>query len=352
MADDPAHPIKPIKPMRVLLLVQESLVPPATIEGLSDKQIAPFKTEYDVWVTLANLGHQVRVLGIGSDLSPIRQAIDDFRPHVAFNLLEEFDGVGVWDAHVVSYLEMCRLPYTGCNPRGLMIAHDKALTKMIVRHHRIRVPQFHVFPIGLRVKRPPRLAFPLLVKSLTEEGSVGIAQASVVHDDDKLVERVRFIHDTTATHAIVEQYIDGREIYVGVIGNYRLTTLPPWELHFTRLREDAPRIATGKAKWDHRYQQQIGLESRQAQDLPDAVARDLPATCKRIYRTLGLSGYARLDFRLTDAGRLYLIEANPNPQIAYGEDFAESAHAAGIAYPQLLHRLLQLGAGYKLRGMA
>ncbi len=342
---------KPIKPLRVLLLVQESLVPPASIEGLSDKEIAPYKTEYDVWTTLMNLGHQVKVLGIGSDLAPIKAQIDEFKPHLAFNLLEEFDGVGVWDAHVVSYLEMCRLPYTGCNPRGLMIAHDKALTKMILRHHRIRVPYFHVFPMGLRVKRPPRLALPLLVKSLTEEGSVGIAQASVVHDEEKLAERVRFVHETLGTHAIAEQYIDGREIYVGVMGNYRLDTLPPWELHFTKLREDAPKIATGKTKWDYEYQKKIGLESRQAENLPEPLNKELPHLCKRIYRTLGLSGYARLDFRLTESGRLYVIEANPNPQIAFGEDFAESAHAAGIDYPQLLQRLVMIGLGYKLKGV-
>ena len=339
------------KPMRVLLLVHETLVPPASIEGLSEKEVAPYKTEYDVWVTLQNLGHEVKVLGIGSDLAPIRAAIDQFKPHIAFNLLEEFDGVGVWDAHVVSYLEMCRLPYTGCNPRGMMIAHDKALTKMILRHHRIRVPHFQVFPMGLRVKRTPRLMFPVLVKSLTEEGSVGISQASVVYDDDKLIERVKFIHDTLATHAIAEQYIDGREIYVGVLGNYRLHTLPPWELHFTRLREDAPRIATGKTKWDYEYQKKIGLESRQADNLPDTMQKELPHLCKRIYRTLGLSGYARLDFRLTESGRMYLIEANPNPQIAFGEDFAESAHAQGIDYPALLQRVLKIGQGYKLKGV-
>jgi D-alanine-D-alanine ligase len=342
---------KPIKPLRILLLVQESLVPPASIEGLSDKEIAPYKTEFDVWTTLMNLGHKVKVLGIGGDLAPIKAAIDDFKPHVAFNLLEEFDGVGVWDAHVVSYLELCRQPYTGCNPRGLMIAHDKALTKMILRHHRIRVPNFHVFPMGLRVKRPPRLGLPLLVKSLTEEGSVGIAQASVVYDDDKLTERVKFVHETLGTHAIAEQYIDGREIYVGVMGNYRLETLPPWELHFTKLREDAPKIATGKTKWDYEYQKKIGLESRKAENLPEPLNTELPHICKRIYRTLGLSGYARLDFRLTENGRVYLIEANPNPQIAFGEDFAESAHAVGIEYPQLLQRLVTIGLGYKLRGM-
>ena len=342
------------KKLRVLLLVHETLVPPATIEGLSDKDIAPFKTEYDVWTHLAHLGHEVKVLGVGSDLGVIKQAIDAFAPHVAFNLLEEFDGVGVFDAHVAAYLEMLRLPYTGCNSRGLMLAHDKALTKMIVGHHRVRTPNFAVFPVGRRVPRvlSRKLPFPLLVKSLTEEGSVGISQASVVHDVEKLTERVAFVHEHLGTHAIAEQYIDGRELYVGVLGNQRLQTLPVWELLFNNLREDAPRIATGKIKWDYDYQKKIGLESKQAVDLPEGFGAMIANLAKRVYRALSLSGYARLDFRLTAAGELYLIEANPNPQVAYGEDFAESAHVAGIEYPALLQRILTLGLGYEPRGRA
>src|SRR5690606_15796431 len=161
--------------------------------------------------------------------------------------------------------------YTGCNPRGLMLAHDKALTKMVLRYHRIRVPNFAVLPLGRKVRRPSKLQFPLLVKSLTEEGSVGIAQASIVHDDEKLAERVDFVHRHLGTHAIAEEYIDGRELYVGVLGNQRLQTLPIWELHFPKLREDAPRIATGKVKWDYKYQKKIGIRSSRARNLPEGL---------------------------------------------------------------------------------
>ena len=332
------------------MLVHEDLIPPDSAEGLSDKELAPFRTEYDVMVTLREMGHTVWPIGVSSDLAGIRAAIEHLEPDIAFNLLEEFDGVGVYDAHVVSYLEMLRMPYTGCNPRGLMIAHNKALAKMVCRYHRIRVPEFAVVAVGRKVRRPKRLGFPLIVKSLTEEGSIGISQASVVHNDEKLAERVAFIHREVGTDAMVERYIDGREVYVGVIGNGRLQTLPPWELVFNNLREGAPRIATGKVKWDDEYQKRIGLTTQQAQDLPGDLAETLPKLAKRCYKALQLSGYARMDFRVAEDGRAYLLEANPNPQLMYGEDFSESAEAAGVGYEALMQKILNLGARYRLMG--
>ncbi len=340
-----------MKKLRIVILMHEDLVPPDSTDGMTDEQVAPFKTEFDVFATLRDMGHEVHRLGVCSDLGVIRKAVQTIKPHVCFNLLEEFDGVGVFDAHVVSFLELIRQRYTGCNPRGLMLAHDKALSKMICRYHRIPVPPFHVFPLGRKIQRPGKLEFPLFVKSLTEEGSVGISQKSVVYNDDELHERVAFIHRTLNTDAIVEQYIEGREVYVGVLGNQRLTTMPIWELHFSKLREDAPRIATGKVKWDYKYQEKVGVMTRAATDLPDGADVTIPRLCKRIYRALSLTGYARIDLRIDNDGHPYLIEANPNPQLAYGEDFAESAHAAGIEYDDLLQRIINLGQGYQLTGV-
>ncbi len=341
--------------MRILLLVHEDLVPPESIEGLSDAQIAPFRTEFDVFATLSNAGHDVLPVGVGNDLSVLKRAVEEFKPGLAFNLLEEFGGMGVFDAHVVSYLEMIRLPYTGCNPRGLMLARNKAIAKMIVRYHRIPAPRFHVFPLrgpNARVRKPKRLDYPLIVKSLTEEGSAGIAQASVVHDHDKLEERVRFIHRQLNTDALVETFIPGRELYVGVLGNDRLTTLPPWEVFFDKLRDGAPKIATSKVKWDDNYQKKIGLSTGPAKALPGSLAADLPKLAKRTYRALQLSGYARMDFRVTDDGHAYLLEANPNPQIMYGEDFSESAEHDGLGYEKLLEKIINLGRKYRLVGQA
>ena len=334
------------KKMRIVVLVHEDLVPPDSIENVSDKEMAPWKTEFDVITTLREMGHDVHPVGVYSDLGVIRNAIEQTRAQICFNLLEEFHGYSLYDQHVVSYLELIRQPYTGCNPRGLTLAHDKALSKKLLAYHRIRVPNFAVFPINSRVRRPARLQFPLLVKSLTEEGSVGIAQASIVYDDPGLAERVKFVHRQIKTDAIAEQYIDGRELYLGILGNHRLQTLPPWELIIKNLPEGAPRIATAKLKWDLDYQEKAGVVTRTAKNLPVGIDTRIAHLSKRIYRILSLSGYARLDFRLTEAGDLYLIEANPNPNLSYGEDFAESAHHAGMSYEEVLQRILNLGLNY------
>jgi D-alanine-D-alanine ligase len=333
------------KKLRIIVLVHESLIPPEKVEDTETKDSQPWKTEYDVISTLRNMGHDVFPVGVHDDLGVIRKNIEDHRPHIAFNLLEEFHGYSLYDQHVVSYLELMKQPYTGCNPRGLTLAHDKALSKKILAYHRILVPGFAVFPSNRKVRRPSRLKFPLLVKSISEEGSVGIAQASIVYDDEKLIERVEFIHRQTNTYAIAEQYIEGREIYVGVVGNQQLQAYAPWELVMENLPEGVPNIATSKVKWDRKYQKKIGLISRAA-NLDPELEKKLERLSKRIYRLLGLSGYARLDYRLTADGQFYMLEANPNPDISAEEDFAEAAKYSGVKYEPLLQKIITLGLSY------
>ena len=333
---------KPKNKLRVLVLLHQDLMPPETLEGVENKEKQAWRTEYDVITTLRQMGHEVFPCGLHSDLGVIAKALEEHKPHVAFNLLEEFDGRALYDQHVVSYLELSRLPYTGCNPRGLTLAHDKALTKKILSYHRIPVPGFAVFPMNQKVIYPKRLKFPLFVKSVVEEGSVGISQASVVYDEEKLRERVEFIHRQTNSHAIAEQYIEGREIYVSVIGNRRLQTYTPWELIISNLPDGSLNIATGRLKWNPEYQKKVGLVTKPAALEPD-VQRSLEHLAKRTYRLLSLSGYARLDYRLAPNGKFYLLEANPNPQIAMNEDFADSAQHCGIKYPQLLQKIMTLG---------
>jgi D-alanine-D-alanine ligase len=329
---------------RVLVLMHEDLVPPDDIAGKSDAEVLEYKAEYDVVTGLRELGHEVHPLGLYDDMTPLRRAIQNFKPHIAFNLLEEFRGEPMLDQNVVSYLELVQVPYTGCNPRGLMIARDKALSKMILHHHRIRVPRFAVVPAGRKLRRKPaRLEYPLIVKSQVEESSLGIAEASIVNNDEKLAERIAFMHANVGTSLILEQYVDGRELYVGVMGNSRLQALPVWELEMGRLRSDAPRIATRRVKWNLKFQERRGVEIGPARDLPPELERLLVKTSKRLYRLLQLSGYARVDFRLDAEGRPYFLEANPNPDIGYGEEFAEAAEAAGIDYEPLLDRILAIG---------
>ena len=336
---------KPKTKLRLLVLLSQELMPPETIPDGVEKEKQPWRTEYDVITTLKSMGHDVYPVGLASDLAVIAKAREEHKPHMAFNLLEDFEGQALFDQHVVSYLELLKQAYTGCNPRGLTLAHDKALTKKILSYHRIAVPGFAVFPVGQKVVRPQRLKFPLFVKSVVEEGSVGISQASVVNDDTKLAERVEFIHRQTNNHAIAEQYIEGREIYVGVIGNRKLQTYTPWELVINNLPEGALNIATGRLKWNPAYQKKVGLVTKPA-DLSPELERDLKLLSKRIYRHLCLSGYARLDYRMTNNGKFYLLEANPNPQIAINEDFADSAAHSGLKYPQLLQKIITLGLSY------
>jgi D-alanine-D-alanine ligase len=336
-----------VKKLRVLVLVHADLVPPESLEGHSDKEIPEWKCEYDVVTALRKMGHDVRPLGVSDDLGKIRKEIEEWNPHIAFNLLEEFHGIAVYDQHVVSYLELLRQPYTGCNPRGLLLAHDKALCKQILTYHRILTPKFVVYPLKRAVKPTSRLKYPLVVKSVSEEASLGISQASIVTSAEKLKDRVEFVHQHVQSDALVEEYIDGRELYVAVLGNQRLRSFPIWEMEFTKSGDKVPLIATAKVKWDPKYQQKIGVETHAAKNLPDGAEAAIIKQCIRTYKALFLTGYARIDLRLGADGRAYVLEANPNPNLEHGEDFSESARAQGIQYDALLHRIITLGRSYK-----
>ncbi len=332
-----------MKKLTILVLTHPDLVPPEEDGVLSKREAFEVKTEYDVVSTLREVGHDVQVLGVQWELQPIREVVDRIKPDIVFNLLEEFHGETMYDHNVVSFLELIKMKYTGCNPRGLMLSRGKALSKKLLAYHRIRVPDFAVFPLGRKVRRPRHLHFPLIVKSLIEHSSVGISQASLVESDEKLVERVEFIHERVGTDAIAEQFIAGREIYVSVLGNERLAAYTPWELIVGKQEPDAPLIATAKMKHDPDYQKKKGIAIRAAEQVhPDVEARLLHDS-KRIYRILELSGYARLDFRLDEEGRPWFLEANPNPDIAREEEFAQAAAFDGIPYPKLLERIVRLG---------
>ncbi|MFO7325569.1 MAG: D-alanine--D-alanine ligase, partial [Pseudomonadota bacterium] len=269
--------------------------------------------------------------------------IDEWQPDVVFNLLEEFDGIVSYDQHVVAFLEMLRQPYTGCNPRGLLISRDKVLCKQVFAWHRIPSPQFQIYRRGQKVRIPRRQRYPLFVKSSTDDASLGISQASVVTDAAQLKERVEFMIEQHKSDVLVEEYIEGRELYVGVLGNQRITTFPVWELDFGSL---ANPIATRRLKWDPKYRARHGIDSAPAENLPEGTAAQLDRLSRRIYRALGLTGYARVDFRMRPDGSVYVLEANANPHLAREEDFARAAAAAGRDYPALLDSIVKLGLTY------
>lgn len=334
--------------LRVLVLMHAHLVPPTSLEGLTPQQLSMFEMELAVLETLRKLGHEVQGLGVEEELRPIREQIASFSPHVVFNIVNYFHNVTAYDSHVVSYLELLKQPYTGCNPRGIVLAGDKALSKKILTYHRIPCPLFAMFPQrGRKARLPARMHYPVIVKSAAEHGSTGIAQASIVHDEKGLRERVEFVHRTVGTDVVVEQYIDGREVTVSVLGNERLQVFPVWELWFENLPPRSEPIATSRVKLDLEYAERIGARIGPARDMDERKIQEIQRIAKRSYRALDLSGFARIDFRIDRDGRPFVIEANCNPDLTPIEDFAESAKAAGVDYPQLLQRIINLGIGYK-----
>lgn len=337
-----------MKRLRVLGLFHEGEVPPESESELEGQdEFGPVYAGFDLVQTLRQQGHQVRCIGLFDELAPIRNQIEEFQPHIALNQILEFHGAALYDSHVVSYLELLKQPYTGCNPRGLLLASDKSLAKKILHYHRIRTPAFMLVQRGRKVREPRNLEYPLFVKSTVEHASLGISQSSIVKDFKSLCERVAFIHDSINSDAVVEEYISGRELTIGVLGNQRLTTFPVWEMFFDDLPQGTEPIATSQVKWNRAYQKKIGLRTARAVGLEPELEAAMARTAKRVYKSLGMSGFARVDFRLAEDGRVFVLEANPNPDLTLGEDFAESAAAAGLEYPELLKRILGLGLRYR-----
>src|SRR5947207_10745375 len=301
------------------------------------------KTEADVLKALGELGFAAEYLAIYDDLDLLRQKLQSFAPDLIFNLADQFKNNRAFDQNIVSFLEMHGVPFTGCGSTGLTLCKHKGISKKILGYHRIHTPEFVTLARGKRIARPRRLKFPVLVKPLKEEASYGIAQASFVETDEQFKERVQFIHEKYDSDVIAEEYIEGRELYVSILGNHRLQVLPIRELVFKEVPPDEPKIATYKAKWDEEYRKRWGLLNRFAEGLDPAIASRIERTCKRIYRLLTIDGYARLDLRLTPDNQVYFIEANPNPILAEDEDFAQSAFKANLSYPKLIDRILRLG---------
>jgi D-alanine-D-alanine ligase len=331
------------KKLKVLVLF-DGISPTKIDQDLSkEMKTEDWKTEANVMAALGTLGYTAEHLAIFDDLDLVRQKLENFAPDVLFNLVEQFKNNPGFDQNIVSLLEMQGVPFTGCGATGLTLCKHKGISKKILSYHRIHVPNFIVISRGQRIARPKQLKFPILVKPVKEEASYGISQASFVEADEEFRERVAFIHEKHDADVIAEEYIAGRELYVSLMGNLRLSVFPIRELIFREVPPDEPKIATYRAKWDEEYRKRWGLQNRFAQGLDPALVAHIEQTCKRIYRLLTIDGYARIDLRLTAANEIYFIEANPNPHLAADEDFALSADKAGLPYPQLIDRIIRHG---------
>jgi D-alanine-D-alanine ligase len=330
----------PMKKTRVLVLFDTDAEPP--VQQDYKKQLeSDDEAEYDVARALISKGHQVRMLGFRDGLDQLAAGLRAEPFDVVFNLAERFRGESALDYTVAALLEMLDMPYTGASSEGLMLARDKALTKKVLAYQGIRIPHFMVCPHDSEVQRPSDLRFPLIVKPLDEDASVGISQASVVRDDNALTERVSFIYERFQTDAIVEEFIAGRELYIGVMGNSKPVSLPPIEMVFGNEPNVESRIATFKAKWSVKYRESRGIQNMIAKDLSKDLRARLAEVAVRTYQAAGLRDYGRIDVRLAHDDEIYVVEANPNPYLADGEDLAWAAEEGGHLYPDFIEKIIE-----------
>ncbi len=298
------------------------------------------EAEYEVAEALTENGHDVYLLGFHDNLRRLLDRLEAFEPDLVFNATESFMGRSRYDYGVTALLEMKGYRYTGSSPEALLLARDKATSKKILEYHSINVPRFAVYPVDEEVGQP-HIEYPLIVKPTHEDASVGIAQSSVVGDHASLRERVEFIHRSLNQSAIAEELIEGRELYVGIIGNSRLEILPIVEVVFDKIDDPAKRIATYSAKWNPEYRQRWGIKNMFARRLGKEALEDIHRAATLAYKALEIRDYGRVDLRLTKDQRVYVIEVNPNPYISFGEDMANSAERAGMDYNQFIERIVR-----------
>lgn len=298
-------------------------------------------TEYHVIEALRTLGHEVSVLGAVSDIGAIVKTLTERKPDLVFNLTEAFEGDRRLDKNIAALLEMAGMPYTGTGAAGLMLCRDKRLCKELLSLHKIRVPRFFSLPLDRRISIAKTIRYPLVVKPALEDSSEGISNASLVSSVTELRERAGYMHERWKQPAIAEEYIEGRELYVSILGNKRLSVLPFRECSFDHNGGIGPQLATYRVKWNEQYREKWNIKFVMA-ELDPATTRNIGHICKKVYRILQLRDYGRIDLRLTNDNKVVILEANPNPDLAYGEEVAEAAEYSGLAYEQLIDRILHL----------
>lgn len=298
------------------------------------------EAEYEVAEALMHNGHDVFLIGFHDNLHRLLDRLESFQPDLVFNATESFMGKARYDYGITALLEMKGYRYTGSPPEAQLLARDKATSKKILAYHSVDVPQFQVYEPGEAMEPPEGVEFPLIVKPTHEDASIGISQSSVVKDVDGLRERVSFIHRKLNQPAIAEELIDGRELYVGIIGNRRLQILPVIEITFEKMPNPEMKIATYSAKWDLEYRQRWGIRNIFARRIGERALEEIQHVAKLAYEALGIRDYGRIDIRLTRDQRVYVLEVNPNPYIAFGEDMANAAERAGLDYYAFIERIV------------
>jgi len=329
--------------------------PPPPEKPAKSKRGAPRKRKKEkhdreeILEALTKLGHEaVYQVVDGRDQSLIALARAD--ADVFFNLTESYAGDDTKDMNIAAYLDLLDKPYTGAGPHALYLAQDKSLAKKIFAFHGIRTPFFATSYKG-KIDHAHDISFPLIVKPCSEDGSIGIDMGSVVESVKELMERIHYIHEEFDAPALIEEYIEGREIYAAVLGNENPEVLPMVELDLSKLPEGTPKIAGKEVKWEKDTEHYRVTKSAPAEDLDEKTAEKLSSTALAAYQALKLRDYGRIDMRLTPKGDVYVIEANPNPWLSSGAEFHMAARKAGRTYTQLIGEIIDLArARYTIAG--
>lgn len=326
---------------RVVILFDLAYEPPIDHDYKNLFKEISFESEKGVYDALKKLGFDPILVGVHDDIFRLTRELKRIEPDLIFNLTEAFSNRREGAPQLAGLLDLMEIPYTGTKSLGLGLAQDKNLAKKILVHHRIRVPKWITSYFRRPLKSIKSFEWPAFVKPTMEESSEGISRDSFVANEKDCLDRIRFLHEKYETDVIIEEFIDGRELYVSVIGNQRLQVLPIREISFKDYPEDLPKFATYKVKWDPEYRKRWGIRNTFAK-LTDEQTANIQAVVKRCFDALQLSGFARFDIRLKDDGEIVVLEANPNPSLSPWDDFAQSAQKAGFEYGQAVEKIIDL----------
>jgi len=325
--------------LHITVLVDEAEIPANDPEFTTAPEEPT--TEYHVIEALRLLEHKVSILAATRDIGKLASELAERQPNLVFNLTEQLEGDRRHDKNIAALLEMLDIPFTGSGPAGLMLCRDKALCKQLLSLHKIRVPTFAWLAPGRKVRTTKALNYPLVIKPAFEDSSEGISNASLVNNETELAERTKFVHERWNQPVVAEQYITGRELYVGILGNKKLNVLPVRECFFKAGQSQGPQLATYRVKWNQAYREKWNIEFGFA-ELDTHILDGIKRTCRKVYHVLQMRDYGRIDIRLTPDNKVVVLEANPNPDLAYGEEVAEAAEKSGIGYEAFIDRIIHI----------
>ncbi|MFO1469579.1 MAG: ATP-grasp domain-containing protein [Turneriella sp.] len=331
------------KKMKILVAFDYPVMPPKNGDYAAQLSAEDWRPIRNVSEAITRLGHEAILQGVFDNIMPLITTVRRRKPDLVFNLLETFKQERKYEGALAGLFDLLQVPYTGCSAAALTICRNKQYTKQLLSQYEILIPKSVLFPRGKTNRSVKDLRFPVIVKPLGLEGSDGISQASFVEDEKACVERVKTLHETYEVDAIAEEYIEGREIYAGVLGLDKLTALPLRQRAVHKFSRRPAKFATFHAKWNPEFRKKWGIKNTFAKGIDEKVESEIENISKTAFRALGLSGFARLYLRLTDKNEVYVIEVNPNPNIANDDEIAYAAQRLGISYDQLIQKLVDYG---------